>query len=218
MILLVDCNNFFVSCERLFRPDLEKKPVAVLSNNDGCIIARSNEVKEMGIPMGAPVFKYQKILKNRNVTLFSGNFSLYGNISNRLIMYLQSISPELEAYSIDECFLSIDNVPESWDSLGHKIKEQIYRWIGIPVSIGIAETKTLAKLATHLAKLSGRGVFVMSDYNINNILKTVNVKELWGIGKRNESILKKYGIHTAYQYKEAPEYWVKKKLTIIKRL
>src|SRR3989338_5233037 len=151
LFALVDCNNFFVSCERLFRPDLMGKPVVVLSNNDGCIVSRSNEAKALGLPMGAPIFKWKHLIKRQNVTLLSSNFSLYGDISTRVMSVLSDCNPTLEIYSIDEAFLDVNGITNT-NHYGHSIKNQVAQWVGIPVSIGIASTKTLSKAANHCAK------------------------------------------------------------------
>ena len=150
---LIDCNNFYASCERVFQPKLAQKPIVVLSNNDGCIIARSNEAKTLGIPMGAPFFKYRDLIEKSQVKVFSSNYSLYGDMSNRVMKSLQMMVPDVEIYSIDEAFLRLDNI--AYDNpidLCFDIRHKIQKWLGIPTSIGIAPTKTLAKIANHIAK------------------------------------------------------------------
>lgn len=150
---LVDCNNFFVSCERVFRPDLWNKPVAVLSNNDACIVARSNEVKAMGVPMGAPLFKIEHLIKGQGVTLFSGNFRLYGDFSQRVVRILTQMAPKIEVYSVDESFLELSSLRiTDYQAWAAELRATIYRWTGIPVSIGVASSKTLAKAASEFAK------------------------------------------------------------------
>lgn len=150
---LVDCNNFFVSCERVFRPDLWGKPVAVLSNNDGCIVARSNEVKALGIPMGVPVFKVKDELKKHNVRLFSGNFQLYGDFSQRVVTILRTVCPDIEVYSVDESFLELTNLAiKDYTAWARELSQAVYTWTGIPVSVGIAPSKTLAKAAADYTK------------------------------------------------------------------
>ena len=154
MFALIDCNNFYASCERVFRPDLNGKPVVVLSNNDGCVIARSNEAKALGIPMGAPAFEYQKLFQQHNVQVFSANFALYGDMSNRVMTILSDYSPEMEIYSIDECFLKLKGFDKYFNlqNYGEEMRYKVTKWTGIPISIGIAPTKALSKLANQIAK------------------------------------------------------------------
>ena len=154
MFALVDCNNFYASCERVFRPDLNGKPIVVLSNNDGCVIARSNEAKVVGIPMGAPAFKYEKFFKQHDVNVFSANFALYGDMSNRVMTILSDYSPEMEIYSIDECFLKFKGLEKHFNlqKHGEEMRYKVTKWTGIPISVGIAPTKTLSKLANRIAK------------------------------------------------------------------
>ena len=162
MYALVDCNNFYVSCERVFNPSLERKPVVVLSNNDGCIIARSNEAKSLGIPMGAPMFKYKDLLLKNNVAIYSSNYTLYGDMSSRVMNCLKHFIPKVEVYSIDEAFLYIKGI--NGDPLFkemQRIKNSVFQWTGIPVSIGIAKTKTLAKLANRIAKKKQKMAFIL---------------------------------------------------------
>lgn len=197
MFALVDCNNFFVSCERLFRPDLATKPVITMSSNDGCVIARSNETKQLGIPMGAPIFKYKSIIEAENITLFSANFRLYGDISKRLTELLQAKIPRIEIYSIDESFLDISSLAikdiESW---AQSLQATIKQAIGIPVSIGIGPTKTLAKLASEQAKLN-------TDINISMLhkndpkLANIKVEDIWGVGRKHAPKLRVAGLATA---------------------
>jgi DNA polymerase V len=224
LFALVDCNNFFVSCERVFRPDLENKPVAVLSNNDGCFVSRSDEVKKLGIPMAAPLFKYQQDVKNSGVYLFSSNFSLYGDMSARVMQVLEQFGPGLEIYSIDEAFLDISNIRlNTWGcsslrDFALKIKNQVLQWTGIPVSIGIGKTKTLAKLANEYAKQNkhySKGVFDLSESKFPDlILETLGVCDVWGIGWRYGKKLHSYGILTALDLKNADDSWVLKEMTI----
>lgn len=201
---LVDCNNFFVSCQRLFRPDLEGKPVVVLSSGDGCVVARSNEAKAVGIPMGAPAFKYRAAFETHKVVQFSGNFELYGNISKRITALLATITPRIEVYSVDESFLDISQLPiQDFTQWANMLRHEIMKHVGIPVSIGIAPSKTLAKTAAELAKqqpeLAGTFSFMsLSDQEKDSILKTVPVGELWGIGRRLAPKVKAAGIATAY--------------------
>lgn len=208
-IALVDCNNFFVSCERLFNPKLIGRPVVVLSNNDGCIIARSQESKNLNIPMGAPYFQWADFLKIHDVAICSSNFPLYGDISSRVMHTLADLCPDLEIYSIDEAFLYIDQDPEE---LCRKIHKTVLQWVGIPVSIGIAPTRTLAKVANRIAKKTG--VYFPNSQELNRVLDHLPVGEVWGIGRRIASFLKTKGIHTAGQLRDMPNIWVKKNLTV----
>lgn len=187
---LIDCNNFFVSCERIFRPDLEGKPVIVLSSNDGCAVARSNEAKTLGIPMAAPVFKYREIIKKHEVVQFSANFELYGDISKRITDLLTSITPQIEVYSVDESFLELSELPiEDYRAWGQMVRERIMRWIGVPVSVGVAPSKALAKLASDrgkkLAGLNGVCSFVgprAEDPAAH--MEAMPVGDIWGVGRR----------------------------------
>src|SRR5215204_7105321 len=153
-IALIDCNNFYASCERAFDPKIKKKPVVVLSNNDGCVIARSEEAKKIGVTMGSPLFKVESLLDENDAAIFSSNYALYGDMSGRVMNLLHNFTPEIEIYSIDEAFLSLEPRKKSLENLGHSIREKMYKWTGIPVSIGIAETKVLAKIANKKAKKS----------------------------------------------------------------
>ena len=208
---LIDCNNFFVSCERLFRPDLEGKPIVVLSSGDGCVVARSNEAKKLGIPMGAPVFKHRDILERHNVIKFSANFEMYGNISRRITALLTSVTPRIEIYSVDESFLDLSELAISdYEAWGKQVRQLIWDYVGIPVSIGIAPNKTLAKLASALSKqdpdLQGVLSFVKSheksdfsqfnrDKTRSYLLKTP-VHELWGIVRRLAPKMRAEGVGT----------------------
>ena len=174
MYALVDCNNFFVSCERLFRPELASKPVAVLSNNDGCIIARSNEVKALGIKMGQPLFQVRDRVRSEGITLFSANFELYGDISERIVTILQEEVPSIEVYSIDECFLDLTSINKhtDWCTWAKMLKNRILTEVGMPVSIGVASTKTLAKVASTHAKRVATGVEIIdSDERREQLLR-----------------------------------------------
>jgi len=205
-IALVDCNNFFVSCERVFDPSLKDKPVAVLSNNDGCIIARSNEVKALGIPMGAPVHLYKNQLLAHDVTLFSSNFVLYADMSHRVTKTLHSFGLPLEKYSIDESFIVL---PDSIDP--NTIRERIYQWTGIPTAIGIGPTKTLAKLANSMAKNHG-GVYTIDS---DTPLRTCPIEEVWGIGRKLAQKLKGFNINTAYSLKNADDTFIRKHCSVV---
>ena len=216
MIALADCNNFYASCERVFNPGLKNKPIVVLSNNDGCIIARSNEAKVLGIKMGVPVFQVRDIIDNNNVYVFSTNFALYGDMSSRVMSLLSDMSPEIEIYSIDEAFMNFTGVKDSVH-LASKMKSIIAKSTGIPISIGIAETKTLAKVANYIAKKqTANGVYALTEQQqIENVLKELPVSKLWGVGNRHLRMLNSYGINTAYDFIQLNEDWVLEKMTIM---
>jgi DNA polymerase V len=215
---LVDCNNFYAACERLFRPELSDKPIVVLSNNDGCVIARSNEVKKLGISMGAPYFKNEALLRKHNVTVFSSNYALYGDLSHRVMDVLQQLEPEVEMYSIDEAFLSLPyHNGREMCKYAAWIKEKVRQCVGIPVSIGIGPTKTLAKIATHIAKKNSQqnGVFSLVNHaNSDALLESVVVADVWGIGRQYADILARRGILHALDLKNADDVWVRKHLTV----
>ncbi len=219
LFALVDCNNFFVSCERVFNPELENKPVVVLSNNDGCIISRSNEAKALGIKMGSPFFKVKDFLKQNDVTAFSSNYSLYGDMSQRVMSILSKFTSNIEIYSIDEAFLDFSGFNyKNIENYAHEIKRIVYQWTGIPVSVGVGNTKTLAKISTHIAKKNDRfkGVYVIKDYEeFNNFLKDIPVDEVWGIGRQFKEKLTVSNINTAYQLQNADQQWIKKNFGIV---
>lgn len=210
MFALIDCNNFFVSCERIFRPDLYGRPVVVLSSNDGCAVARSSEAKQLGIPMGAPAFKFREIFKRHQVTQFSANFELYGDISDRLIRVLSGITPRIEVYSVDESFLDLSALGiTDYRAWGDMVRKRIWKEVGVPVSIGIAPTKTLAKLASERAKkdkaLAGVLSFAnMPDWLVDPQLADVPVKDIWGVGWRLKPKLEAIGVYNALQLKQLP--------------
>ena len=216
MIALADCNNFYASCERVFNPALKDKPVVVLSNNDGCIIARSNEAKALGIRMGEPVFKARKIIEENNVNVFSTNFALYGDMSKRVMSLLDILSPEIEIYSIDEAFMDFSGIKNCFN-LGLKMRDTVAKHTGIPISIGIAKTKTLAKVANHLAKrYSKKGVYVLNrKKQTTDILKSIPVSKVWGIGSKYTKMLNSYGLESAYDFVMLDEDWVLNKMTIV---
>lgn len=213
-IALVDCNNFFVSCEQLMNPALKDRAVCVLSNNDGCIIARSKEAKKMGIPMGYPLFKAKKEFKN--VIYISRNFGLYHDISNRIMRKLSNFTPDVEQYSIDEAFLDITGLKKlyrcSYEEIIVKVKQEIEEEIGVPVSIGLAPTKTLAKLACELAKKNENlnGVFRIRLKDIDHILKKTYIEDIWGVGKNTAALFHKYGIYKCSEITKQNEFWLKK--------
>ena len=217
LFLLIDCNNFYVSCERLFRPDLRNKPVVVLSNNDGCIVSRSPEVKALGIPMGEPEFKARPLIQKHGIEVFSSNYELYGDISERVMLTISSVIDEVEQYSIDECFVRLApaHFPNAFD-IAKEIRERVLRWTGITVSIGIAQTKTLAKLANHIAKKSASGIFFMNgtDEQHDALFRRIPVAEVWGIGSRTLPKLERFAIKTVYDLKHAEDNWVRSRLTV----
>ena len=185
-IALVDCNSFYVSCERLFNPSLIKKPIVVLSSNDGCVISRSTEAKALGIKMGEPYFKVKKIVKKNDVKVFSSNYSLYGDISRRVMKTLKQFSPQIEIYSIDEAFLNLSSInDEDLINYGSKIRKTVLKWTGIPTSIGIATTKTLCKAANHIAKKEKFGVInLINSKQIDKILSEIKISDVWGVGRQ----------------------------------
>jgi len=208
LIALVDCNNFYVSCERVFRPDLWNKPVAVLSNNDGCIVARSQEVKDLGIKMAVPVYQVQHLIKRHNIQLFSSNYALYADMSARVMQCLEAYSPQLEVYSIDESFLDLTALYlHSSTAYAQQIKKSIYQSTGIPVCVGMGPTKTLAKLANYAAKKWHKtgGVLDLSDpVRREKLMRLVPVNEIWGIGRKTTKRLQLMGINTAYDFAIQP--------------
>ena len=215
MIALVDCNNFYASCERIFRPHLAKKPVAVLSNNDGCVIARSNESKSLGLKMGEPIFKKRYLVDRHNIHLFSSNFALYGDISKRVFDIVARDVPAYEIYSIDEAFLDFSGIKDPYNYAIH-LRDKVRRWTGVPISIGISYTKTLSKVAGHIAKKSDDGVCYLKDKSqISDILGKLPLDEIWGVGVRYAMKLKKYGIHTASDLLECDETWVRKMMNVV---
>jgi len=211
----IDCNNFFASCERLFRPELEGKPVAVLSNNDGCIIARSAEVKALGITMGVPVFQVQSIVKAQGITLFSANFELYGDISERIVTILREVTPLIEVYSIDESFLDLSELDiTNLSTWAKNVQEQIRKEVGMPVSIGIGPTKTLAKVATTYAKKHGGIAVIDNDAIRQEVLEGLPAEDVWGIGWRTAPKLRERGVTNAWQLVSAPDAWLKQHFNI----
>tara|TARA_B100001123_G_scaffold422208_1_gene530812 strand:+ start:472 stop:1752 length:1281 start_codon:yes stop_codon:yes gene_type:complete len=215
-IALVDCNSFYVSCERLFDPSIIKKPVVVLSNNDGCVISRSVEAKALGIKMGEPYFKVQKIIKKNDIKVFSSNYSLYGDISRRVMKTLKQFSPQIEIYSIDEAFLNLSLIRD--DHLfeyGNKIRKTVLKWTGIPTSIGIASTKTLSKAANHIAKKEKSGVInLIKSEEIDHFLEKIKINDVWGVGRQLTKFYIKNGINTAYQLKNISNNWIKKNTNV----
>ena len=214
MFALADCNNFFVSCERVFRPDLHGRPVIVLSNNDGCAIARSNEAKALGIKMGDPYFKIRHIVTKHKVAVFSGNMSLYGDMSQRVRWVLEDFAPAVEVYSIDEAFLDLRGISDvDFDEYAKKISSECWRLTSIPISVGIAPTKTLAKIASKLCKqypkLRG-GCYMHRPQDIEKVLRKFPIEDVWGIGRRSTAKLHSMGVMTAYDYIQLPETFIRK--------
>ncbi len=219
MIALVDCNNFYVSCERVFDPGLNGKPVVVLSNNDGCVIARSNEAKALGIPMGAPVFKYKRLIEAEKVHIFSSNFALYGDMSQRVMSIISEYARDIEVYSIDEAFLELEEGDEDkMEELAGEIRNLVKKCTGIPVSIGIAPTKTLAKIATHMAKKDPvrESCCVLSrKETIERSLKSFPIEEIWGIGRRTAKKLHELGVETAADYMSLSNRMILREYTVV---
>lgn len=218
MFALADCNNFYASCERVFDPSLRGRPVVVLSNNDGCVVARSAEAKALGIPMAAPAFQWERIFRAHNVAVRSSNYALYGDMSGRVMRTLTGLVPRLEAYSIDEAFLDLAGLREDRTALCGRIRATVLRWTGIPVSIGIAPTKTLAKIANRWAKKhpESGGVFDLSACaDVDGLLERIDVEDVWGIGGRKGATLRRYGIATARRLRDADPGWVRKKLSVV---
>ena len=216
-IALIDCNSFYVSCERLFNPKIRKLPVVVLSNNDGCIISRSNEAKALGIKMGEPYFKARNIIIKNNVQVFSSNYSLYGDISRRVMRTLKRFNSKIEVYSIDEAFLDLSNFSDKdVKDVGKEIRNTVLQWTGIPTSIGIAETKTLSKVANHIAKKQKSGVVSLVNIkDLDPILEKVEVRDIWGVGKQLSKFYIKNGIYNAKQLKNASNTWIKKTKNVL---
>ena len=219
MYALVDSNNFYVSCERVFNPTLRHTPVVVLSNNDGCVISRSNEAKQAGIPMGAVAFEYQKKFQELGIKVFSSNYALYGDMSNRVYRILQNYTPDVEIYSIDECFLHFHNFANiSLDEYGQKIRQEILQKTLIPTCVGIAPTKALAKVANHIAKKFSQleGVYLMdTDEKRIKALRWLNIEDVWGIGRQISKRLKAKGINKAIQFTELSDEYVRKEFSVV---
>jgi len=216
-LALVDCNSFYVSCERLFNPKIRKKPVVVLSNNDGCIISRSNEAKALGIKMGEPYFKAKDIIIKNKVEVFSSNYSLYGDLSRRVMRTLKRFNEEIEVYSIDEAFIDLSNFPDDEvEEVGKEIRKTVLQWTGIPTSIGIAKTKTLSKVANHIAKKKQSGVTnLIGIDNLDPILEKIEINDVWGVGRQLTKFYQKNGIYNAKQLKNKSNTWIKKSSNVL---
>jgi DNA polymerase V len=220
MFALVDCNNFYASCERVFRPDLIGKPIVVLSNNDGCVIARSNEAKAVGIPMGAPAFENEALFRKHSVQVFSPNFALYGDMSNRVMTILAQYTPKIEIYSIDEAFLQLDGFELfNLQQYGETIQRHVTKWTGIPISVGIAPTKALSKVANRIAKKYP--VETKSSYIIDSeekrikALKWLKIEDVWGIGRQHAKRLNAMNVHTAYDFTLLNDNVVRKQMSVV---
>ena len=206
LFALIDCNNFYASCERVFRPHLEGQPIIVLSNNDGCVIARSQEAKDLGVGMGAAYFEIEPIVRMHGIHVFSSNFALYGDLSRRVMAVIEQMAPELEVYSIDETFIRLPVVDDP-KVFGHQLRDYVKKCTGIPVSVGIAPTKTLAKLASSHAKRRS-GVFCIDDSNREKVLESYEIQKLWGIGSRHAAKLQRYGIMNSLHLSMADHQWI----------
>lgn len=221
VVALVDANNFYCSCERAFNAALQGKPVIVLSNNDGCVVARSNEVKVLGIKMGQPVFECQELIEQHHIQAFSSNYPLYADVSNRIMQVLKTFSPHTEVYSIDEAWLDLSHIPRaSLSEYGREIRETVRRFTGIPVSLGIAATKTLSKVATEIVKKQPlyNGVLSLvdtSDEELDELLENLSVEDVWGIGSRYSRLLQSRDIFTAKDLKYDNQRWIRKHLTVV---
>ena len=220
MFALIDCNNFYASCERVFRPDLLGKPVVVLSNNDGCVIARSNEAKHLGVPMGAPAFKHERFFEQKQIHVFSANFALYGDMSQRIMSIVGEFSPDMEIYSIDEAFLKFDGF-DKFDLVERmrEMQEKVFKWTGVSVSVGLAPTKALAKVANRIAKkFPEKTDYVYSIDSEEKRLKALRwlaVQDVWGIGPKHARRLKDLQVHSAYAFTQLSDLWVKKNMSVV---
>jgi DNA polymerase V len=219
-IALVDCNNFYVSCERVFQPGLEGKPVVVLSNNDGCVVSRSQEVKDLGLKMAVPWYQMKDLAKRHGIIAMSSNYSLYADLSNRVMALLAGFSPEQEVYSIDESFLDLTGIPGDHTDYGQRIRQTIRQCVGIPVCVGIAPSKTLAKLANHVAKKNPRFGSVcdfnsMSATELDTLLASIEVGEVWGVGRCTAPKLQETGIHSVLDLKRAPAGQLRARFSVL---
>ncbi|RIV73665.1 Y-family DNA polymerase [Flagellimonas aequoris] len=220
MFALVDCNNFYASCERAFQPQFNNVPVAILSNNDGCFISRSDEAKELGLPMAAPAFKYRKFCEDHGIKVFSSNYPLYGDMSTRVMNILGTFTPDMEVYSVDEAFLKFDGFKNyDFDAYGREIQRTVQKCTGIPISIGIAPTKALAKVANKIAKklrAKTGGVYVIqSEERRIKALKWTKIETVWGIGHGNLKRVQTQNVKTAYDFTQLSDEWVRKQMAII---
>lgn len=216
IIALVDCNNFFASCESIFNPSLVGRPLVILSSNDGCAIARSNEAKELGIAMGAPLHTFKHLLITHNVQVLSSNFDLYADMSKRLFQVLQTFTPDIEIYSVDEAFLDLTPLGcDDYETLAGMMHHRVQQWLGIPITIGIAPTKTLAKIAAHYAKKQRQPFLLLNDRDLADVhMKKTPVVDVWGVGKALHQKLKIRGIYTAYDLKMCDPRWARQSMTV----
>ena len=220
MFALIDCNNFYASCERVFNPNLQQKPVAILSNNDGCVISMSDEAKKLELPFGAPIFKWEQFCKEKNITVLSSNYPLYGDMSARVMNILADFSPEVEVYSIDESFLKLNGF-ENYNlyEYGTTMRSRVLKWTGIPTCVGIAPTKALCKIANKIARSNlkqSKGICVIdSEENRIKALKWTKIGNVWGIGSRLKKRLQEKGCVTAWDFTQLPSSWVLKKFSIV---
>ncbi|MEO0804416.1 MAG: Y-family DNA polymerase [Cyanobacteria bacterium J06642_2] len=219
MLALADCDQFYVSCERAFNPKLRDRPVVVLSNNDGCIVARSPEVKALGIPMGAPLFEIDHLVDRHDIQVFSSNYALYGDMSHRVMTALAQFAPEVEIYSIDEAFLDLSELGDrDLVERASTLRETVLKWTGIPISLGLAPTKVLAKIATRLAKRSPQwqGVFNLAiSSDADDILAATDVADVWGIGRKYAAWLRARGVTSALHLRDASEGLIRQKLGVV---
>jgi len=220
MFALIDCNNFYASCERVFNPNLQQKPVAILSNNDGCVISMSDEAKKLELPFGAPIFKWEQFCKEKDITILSSNYPLYGDMSARVMNILADFSPEVEVYSIDESFLKLDGF-ENYNLYEHgtKMRSRVLKWTGIPTCVGIAPTKALCKIANKIARSNlkqSKGICIIdSEENRIKALKWTKIGNVWGIGSRLKKRLQEKGCVTAWDFVQLPSDWVLKNFSIV---
>jgi DNA polymerase V len=218
-IALIDCNDFYVSCERVFEPRLLRRPVVVLSNNDGCIISRSGEAKRLGIRMGAPYFENRRVIEENGVAVCSSNYELYADMSRRVMCALREFTPEVDIYSIDEAFVALDDGGgQTLQERGREIRDKVLKWTGIPVSVGIAPTKTLAKVAAHHTRkiVETEGVLDLTDASMQAaVLEATKAGEIWGVGPAYAKALKEAGINTARELRDADRRWVRQRMTVV---
>lgn len=212
---LADCNSFYASCEKVFAPELKRRPVVVLSNNDGCVVARSTEAKALGIPMGAPAFQWKHVFQRHQVAVFSSNYTLYGDMSARVMRTMAGMVPEMEVYSIDEAFLRLDGLRVDLVDHCRTIRERVLRWTGIPISIGIGSTKTLAKVANKLAKKSPGGILDLTAGDVDAWLAKLDVADVWGVGPRYARKLANRNVRTALDLKRLDRVWARKHMTVV---
>jgi DNA polymerase V len=215
MYALIDCNNFYASCERVFQPKLNGKPIVVLSNNDGMVIAKSNEAKALGLDLGMPYFEIRDMLEKHHVHVFSSNYTLYGDFSRRVVETLRELTSDIEVYSIDECFADLKGFRHlEFLKYGHTMRDTVKQWTGIPVSVGIAPSKTLCKVANKLAKKGPGAVLLDTPEKIESALRDYPIEDIWGVGWQRAKLLRLNGVGTALQLRNMPDHWIRKKLSI----